>query len=71
MLQPAFPPKLDSAVNLVNQGGTAMRVVVRLMVVVMMAIMVVVVVVAMVVIFYVRSNPNWSPSQERKQEDLV
>ena len=22
MLQPAFPPKLDSAVSLVNQGGT-------------------------------------------------
>ena len=69
MLQPAFPPKLDSAVNLVNQGGTGMRVVVRVMVVVMMAIMVVVV--AMVEIFSVRSNPNWSPSQERKQEDLV
>ena len=43
-----------------------MRVVVRVMVVVLMAIMV-----SMVVIFFLRSNPNWSPSQERKHEDLV
>ena len=59
VLHPAFPPKLDSAVNLVSQGGTGM--VVTVMVTVM----------AMVVIFFVMSNPNWSPSHERKQEDLV
>ena len=66
MLQPDFPPKLDSAVSLVDQDGAGSK--------------------GdgggdgdggdhggggMVVIFFVKPNPNWSPSHVRKQEDRV